>query len=67
MLTRKYSVFIPEFPSLHLRKLKINNLFSSYGEAGLVQLLRVMRNEDQEGWAKVISKQHIQFYKKGHL
>ena len=56
---KKYRVFLPEFPLLHLRKSKINILFSSYGDAGLIQLLRVMRNEDQEEWAKLISIQHI--------
>ena len=56
---KKYRAFLPEFPLLHLRKSKINILFSSYGEAGLVQLLRVMKNEDQEEWAKLVSIQHI--------
>ena len=56
---KKYQVFLPEFRLLHLRKSKINILFSSYGEAGLVQILRIMRNEDQDEWAKLISIQHI--------
>ena len=55
----KARVFLPEFPLAHMRKSKINILFSSYGEAGLVQLLRFMRNEDQEEWAKLVSIQHI--------
>ena len=58
-MDKKYQVFLPEFPLLHLRKSKINILFSSYGEAGLVQILRIMRHEDQEEWAKLISIQHI--------
>lgn len=58
-MDKKYQVFLPEFPLLHSRKSKINILFSSYGEAGLVQILRIMRHEDQEEWAKLISIQHI--------
>ena len=56
---KKYQVFLPEFPLLHLRKSKIIILFSSYGEAGLVQILRIMRTEDQEELAKLILVQHI--------
>lgn len=51
-MDKKYQVFLPEFPLLHLRKSKINILFSSYGEAGLVQILRIMRHEDQDGMGK---------------
>ncbi|KAL4217289.1 hypothetical protein ACF0H5_023740 [Mactra antiquata] len=57
--SNRYIIFLPEFPLLHLRKSKINILFSAYKDAGLVQLLKFMRDEDQDDWAKLVSIQHI--------
>jgi hypothetical protein len=58
-LNTKYKAFLPEFPLLHLRKSKITILFSSYKDAGLVQLVKFMRDENQDDWAKLVSVQHI--------
>ncbi|XP_060576230.1 uncharacterized protein LOC132733585 [Ruditapes philippinarum] len=55
----KYKTFLPEFPLLHLRKSKINILFSAYKDAGIVQLLKFMRNDEHDDWAKLVSIQHI--------
>ena len=43
----KYKVFLPELPLLHLHKSKINNLFSAYRDAGLIQLVRYMKDDNQ--------------------
>ena len=42
----KYKVFLPEFPLLHLRKSKITNLGSAYKHAGIIQLMKFMKDED---------------------
>ena len=55
----RYRVFLPEFPLLHLRKSKITILFSAYKEAGLVQLVKFMRDEEHSDWTKLVSVQHI--------
>ena len=55
----KFESFLPEFPLLHLRKSKITILVSAYRDAGLVQLLKFMKDDDQEEWTKLISIQHI--------
>ena len=55
----KYRAFLPEFPLLHLRKSKITILFSAYKDAGLVQLLRIMRDDDKSDWSKLASVTHI--------
>ncbi|KAH3834541.1 hypothetical protein DPMN_107870 [Dreissena polymorpha] len=47
--------FLPEFPALHLRKSKIVNLFSDYKNAGLVHLLKFMKDSEQEDdWMTLI-------------
>ena len=56
---KKYERFLLEFPLLHLRKSKITILFSAYSEAGLVQLLQYMRDNDQTNWESLMSAQHI--------
>ena len=55
----KYTRFIPEFPLLHVRKHKITILFSAYKDAGLVNLLQFMRDDEEEDWKKLISAAHI--------
>jgi hypothetical protein len=55
----KYQVFLPEFRMLHLRKHKITVLFSAYKEAGLVHLLRYMRDDQIEDWKKLITAANI--------
>ena len=55
----RFEQFLPEFPLLHLRKSKINILFSAYKHAGLVQLLMYMRDDSRQEWSKLITAQHI--------
>lgn len=55
----KYNIFIPEFPLLHLRKSKITTLFSAYKHAGLLSLLKFMRDDDRDEWSKLVSADHI--------
>ena len=54
-----YKVLLPEFPLLHLRKSKINVLFAAYKDAGIVQILKYMRDEKKEDWMTLVSIQHI--------
>ncbi|XP_071085902.1 uncharacterized protein [Haliotis cracherodii] len=56
---KKYAKFLPEFPLLHLRKSKVNTLFSAYKHAGLVELLMVMRDQDVTEWSKLLTADHI--------
>ena len=56
----QYDVFLPEFPLLHLRKSKINTLFSAYKDAGLLHILQYMRNDDKDKeWSKLVYLHHI--------
>ena len=55
----KYKMLLPEFPLLHLRKSKITVLFSAYKDAGLVQLMKFMKDDNEEDWKKLVSVQHI--------
>ncbi len=55
----KYASFLPEFPLLHLRKSKINSLFSGYKDTGLLHLLKYMKDDSIAEWAKLISLEHI--------
>jgi hypothetical protein len=57
--SKKYDAFIPEFPCLHLRKSRITITLSSYKDAGLMQLLQYMRDDDDTSWAKLINIHHI--------
>ena len=43
-----------------MRKHKITILFSAYKDAGLVQLLRYMRDDEEEDWRKLLSAEHIE-------
>ena len=45
---RLYNVLLPEFPLLHLRKSKITVLFGAYKDAGIVQILKYMRDEKKK-------------------
>ena len=56
---RKYQHFLPEFPLLHLRKSKINNLCSGYQHAGIVHIFKYMRDDDVKEWKKLIKPDHI--------
>ena len=57
----KFCQFLPEFPALHLRKSKIVNLFSAYKAAGLLHLLKFMKDSEQEDdWMKLITMQNIE-------
>ena len=56
---KKYKMLLPEFPLLHLRKSKITVLFSAYQDAGLVQLMKFMKDDKEEDWKKLVSVQHI--------
>lgn len=58
-MNEKYLAILPEFPLLHLRKSKITILFSSYSDAGLVQLFQYMRDDDRDDWSKLVSAAHI--------
>ncbi|XP_076084880.1 uncharacterized protein LOC143055600 [Mytilus galloprovincialis] len=40
--------FLPEFPVLHLKKSKITNLFSGYKDAGILHLMKYMKDTDKE-------------------
>ena len=55
----KYRVLLPEFPLLHLRKSKITNLFSGYKEAGIVHMLKYMKDADQDEWMKLLTAENI--------
>ena len=56
----KYGIFLPEIPLLHLRKSKITNLCTGYKEAGIVQLLMYMNDDEKErDWMKLVESTHI--------
>ena len=57
---KKYKVFLPEFPLLHLRKSKINTVCSAYSKAGILHILKYMRDDDYKEWKKLISDDHIE-------
>ena len=56
----QFSVYLPEFPVLHLRKSRINNIISGYKEAGILHMLMYMRDEETQDWEKLISANHIE-------
>ena len=57
----RYRVFLPEFPLLHLRKSKITNLCTGYKDAGIIQLLMYMNDDDKEkDWMKLVEATHIE-------
>lgn len=57
----KFKAFLPEFPILHLKKSKINNIFAAYKEAGLINLLKYMKDAEQEkDWMELISLRNIE-------
>ncbi|XP_053383815.1 uncharacterized protein LOC128550010 [Mercenaria mercenaria] len=57
---KKYDIFLPEFPCLHLRKSKIRILCSAYKDAGIMHILEYMRDEEFQEWRKLISAEHIE-------
>ncbi|CAC5388681.1 unnamed protein product [Mytilus coruscus] len=56
---KKYQHFLPEFPLLHLRKSKINNLCSAYQHAGIVHIFKYMRDDNVKEWKKLINPDNI--------
>lgn len=44
---KKYSVFLSEFPLLHLRKYKIVNICSGYRDAGIIPLLMYLHDDEE--------------------
>ena len=56
---KKYELFLPEFPLLHLRKSKITTLISAYKNAGLTQLLRYMLDDEKKECAKLVDPTDI--------
>ena len=58
---RKCKQFLPEFPLLHLKKSKINNLFTAYNDAGIIHLLKYMKDSEQEqDWMELVSLRNIE-------
>lgn len=57
--SKKYQNFLPEFPILHLRKSKITNFCTAYRNAGIIEILKYMRDEEFNDWKKLISAEHI--------
>ncbi|MCW4344649.1 MAG: hypothetical protein N0E48_15030, partial [Candidatus Thiodiazotropha endolucinida] len=57
--SERYGAFLPEFPCLHLRKSKITNLCTAYKDAGLLHILKYMRDEETQEWSKLISAEDI--------
>ena len=55
----RYEMFLPEFPCLHLRKSRITIFLSAYKNAGLMQLLQYMRDDDSSDWVKLSTVTHI--------
>ena len=59
MKQRRYAPFLPEFPCLHARKSRITILFSAYKQAGILQLIQYMQDDENNDWATLISAHHI--------
>ncbi|XP_067660602.1 uncharacterized protein [Haliotis asinina] len=56
-----FQQFLPEFPVLHLKKSKIANIFSAYKDAGLHELLKYMKDDEQEkDWKKLVTLSNIE-------
>ena len=55
----KYRVLLPEFPLMHLRKSKITNLFSGNKEAGIVHMLKYMKDADPDESMETFTAQNI--------
>ena len=57
----KYKHLLPEFPVLHLVKSKINNLVSAYKPMGFVQMVKYMKDDENEtDWSKVVTLSEIE-------
>ena len=59
MKKKKFARLLPEFPCLHLRKSCITITFSAYQNAGLIEILQYMRNDNTNEWAKMVEASHI--------
>ncbi|CAC5403427.1 unnamed protein product [Mytilus coruscus] len=47
---------LPEFTVLHLKKSKITNLFSGYKDAGILHLMKYMKDKDKDSnWVDLLS------------
>ena len=58
---RKFKEFLPEFPLLHLKKSKVNYLFTAYNDAGIVHLPKYMKDSEQEqDWMELVSLRNIE-------
>ena len=57
---KKYSVFLSEFPLLHLRKSKIVNICSGYRDAGIIPLLMYLHDDEESDWMKLVNIQNIE-------
>ena len=57
----KYECLLPEFPVLHLLKSKITNLVSAYKSAGILHLLKYMKDDEEEhDWTKLVTLAQIE-------
>ncbi|MEW8547362.1 MAG: hypothetical protein AB2693_27960, partial [Candidatus Thiodiazotropha sp.] len=58
----KYTVFLSEFPLLHLRKSNIVNIFSGHRDAGIMPLLMYLHDDEESDsdWMKLVNIQIIE-------
>ena len=57
---KTFQQFLPEFPVLHLRKSNITNLISAYKNAGILHMLKYMKDdEDTQEWTKLLTIENI--------
>ncbi|CAH1791793.1 unnamed protein product, partial [Owenia fusiformis] len=54
-----FEIFLPEVPCLHLRKSMINTTLNAYQNAGLIQILRYMKEDDKCDWRKLLGGEQI--------
>jgi hypothetical protein len=60
-ISQRYKNFLPEVPLLHLRKSKIVNLTSAYKDAGLLHLMKYMRDDEaHDDWTQLLSVSNIE-------
>ena len=52
--------FLPEFPLLHLRKSKIVNFISAYRAAGVLNLIRFMKDTNETDLNKLVRPEQIE-------
>ena len=58
---KAFSVFVPEFPGLHVRKSKINTIGSAYTPAGVKKLIKYMLGDETSNtdWATLVGLANI--------